>query len=106
MQERGPDVHAALRHRVGEHCGDDVDDKRDSRHDDYRPTLDRLRLDEAHYSFVQQIQAYNGKRRVVDEGGYDLGSYVAEGHRGICRASCDPACAVCDDERGRIAKVV
>ena len=106
MQKKRADVHAALLHRIGQHCGQRVDHKRNSTENDDGPTHDFGWVNHAHAAFVDQIEADHDEGGVVDQGRDDFDPAIAEGHALIGRTACDLACGEGNDKRGHIGKVV
>ena len=106
VQKEGADVHAALLHRPGKPGRQAVHDQRDGAEYHDRPALHLGRVDHAHPTFVDQIEADEDQRRVIDQGGHDLDPAIAEGHVFVRRAPRNLARGKGDQQRCHVGEIM
>ena len=106
MQKQSAYIDTLFLHRPSEHGGKCIDDKRDPTNDNDDPTLYLRGMDHAHSAFVNQIDADDNERGVVNECCHYLDAAIAKGHVRIGRPSCDFAGGKGNDERCHVRKIM
>jgi hypothetical protein len=106
VQEQRADIHAALLHRIDQHCGQRVDHDRARAEDHHGPARDFRRIDQSQSAFVDEIKADNDQRGVIDQRRDDLDPAIAEGHPLVRRPARDLARDEGDHQRRHVGEIV